>query len=71
MQPPEAQLKLLLLVPVKTTGSNVVRIEADALHALADRIDGPMARDFERAVECMHSLSGNWSLNRGAIGAEM
>jgi arabinose-5-phosphate isomerase len=43
---------------VKTTGSNVVRIEADALRALADRIDGPMARDFERAVECLHACGG-------------
>jgi arabinose-5-phosphate isomerase len=43
---------------VKTTGSNVVRIEAEALRALADRIDGPMACDFERAVECLHACGG-------------
>jgi arabinose-5-phosphate isomerase len=43
---------------VKSTGSNVVRIEADALRALADRIAGPMAMDFERAVECLHSCGG-------------
>jgi arabinose-5-phosphate isomerase len=43
---------------VKSTGSNVVRIEAEALRELADRIDGPMAQDFERAVECLHSCGG-------------
>ena len=48
----------VVLVPVKTTGSNVVRIEADALRALADRIDGPMAGDFDRAVECLHACGG-------------
>src|SRR5262249_9680231 len=50
--------KLLLLVPMKSTGSNVVRIEAEALRALAERIAGPMAADFERAVECLHSCGG-------------
>jgi arabinose-5-phosphate isomerase len=45
-------------VPVKSTGSNVVRIEAEALRALADRIAGPMGADFERAVECLHSCGG-------------
>jgi arabinose-5-phosphate isomerase len=40
------------------TGSNVVRIEAEALRALAERIAGPMARDFQCAVECLHSCSG-------------
>jgi len=43
---------------VKSIGSNVVRIEAQALRDLADRIDGPMAQDFERAVECLHSCGG-------------
>jgi len=32
------------------TPSQLVRIEADALLALAARLDGPMAADFERAV---------------------
>src|SRR5215472_6205085 len=50
--------KLLLWVPMKSTGSNVVRIEAEALRDLADRIAGPMAADFERAVECLHSCGG-------------
>jgi arabinose-5-phosphate isomerase len=43
---------------VKSTGSNVVRIEAEALRALAERIAGPMAADFEQAVECLHSCGG-------------
>jgi arabinose-5-phosphate isomerase len=43
---------------VKNTGSNVVRIEAEALRALAERIAGPMAQDFERAVERLHSCTG-------------
>ena len=32
------------------TPSRLVRMEAEALLALADRLDGPMAADFERAV---------------------
>jgi arabinose-5-phosphate isomerase len=43
---------------VKSIGSNVVRIEAEALRELADRIAGPMARDFDCAVECLHSCGG-------------
>jgi arabinose-5-phosphate isomerase len=43
---------------VKSTGSNVVRIEAEALRELADRIAGPMAQDFDRAVERLHSCTG-------------
>jgi arabinose-5-phosphate isomerase len=35
-----------------------VRIEAEALRELAERIAGPMSRDFERAVECLHSCGG-------------
>jgi arabinose-5-phosphate isomerase len=33
------------------TPSRLVRIEAEALLALAERLEGPMAADFERAVE--------------------
>src|SRR5215469_8284399 len=40
------------------TGENVVRIEAEALRALADRIAGPMAGVFERAVELMDACRG-------------
>jgi arabinose-5-phosphate isomerase len=43
---------------MKSTGENVVRIEAEALRALADRIAGPMARDFERAVQMLHATTG-------------
>jgi arabinose-5-phosphate isomerase len=43
---------------VKSVGSNVVRIEAEALRALAGRIAGPMSQAFECAVECLHSCGG-------------
>jgi arabinose-5-phosphate isomerase len=43
---------------MKSTGENVVRIEAEALRALADRIAGPMAEAFQRAVELMFSCAG-------------
>jgi arabinose-5-phosphate isomerase len=42
----------------KHTGENVVRIEAEALRALADRIGGPMAKAFSRAVELMFGCAG-------------
>jgi arabinose-5-phosphate isomerase len=43
---------------MKHVGENVVRIEADALRALADRLAGPMAADFDRAVELMFRCKG-------------
>jgi KpsF/GutQ family protein len=43
---------------MKHIGENVVRIEAEALRALADRIGGPMAAAFQRAVELMFSCAG-------------
>ena len=43
---------------MKNTGENVVRIEAEALRALADRIGGPMASAFQRAVELMFRCTG-------------
>jgi arabinose-5-phosphate isomerase len=43
---------------MKHVGENVVRIEADALRALADRIGGPMAAAFQRAVDLMFSCAG-------------
>src|SRR5258707_7589071 len=43
---------------MKHTGENVVRIEADALRALADRIAGPMAEAFNAAVELIHACAG-------------
>jgi arabinose-5-phosphate isomerase len=39
-------------------GENVVRIEAEALRALADRIAGSMASTFDRAVELIFSCKG-------------
>jgi len=43
---------------MKRIGENVVRIEAAALGALADRIAGPMAVAFQRAVDLMFSCAG-------------
>jgi len=43
---------------MKHVGENVVRIEADALRALADRIAGPMAEAFNAAVELIYACSG-------------
>jgi arabinose-5-phosphate isomerase len=43
---------------MKHTGENVVRIEAEALRALADRIGGPMSDAFECAVELMDACRG-------------
>jgi len=42
----------------RNTGENVVRIEADALRALADRLAGAMAESFERAVELLYCCAG-------------
>src|SRR5581483_6947988 len=39
-------------------GESVVRIEAEALRALADRIAGPMAQAFDRAVEMLFCCHG-------------
>src|SRR5580698_1722311 len=43
---------------MKHTGENVVRIEAEALRALADRIAGPMAASFARAVDLLFACKG-------------
>jgi arabinose-5-phosphate isomerase len=43
---------------MKNIGENVVRIEAEALRALADRIGGPMAAAFQRAVDLLFSCAG-------------
>src|ERR1700736_4951401 len=40
------------------TGESVVRIEAAALCALADRLAGPMANAFNRAVELLFCCAG-------------
>ena len=39
-------------------GENVVRIEAEALKALADRLAGSMAKAFEQAVEMLYGCGG-------------
>jgi arabinose-5-phosphate isomerase len=41
-----------------STGENVVRIEAEALRALADRIAGPMAGAFAKSLEMLHACNG-------------
>jgi len=43
---------------MKNIGENVVRIEAEALRALADRIAGSMAAAFQRAVDLLYCCSG-------------
>ena len=43
---------------MKAIGENVVRIEAEALRALADRIGGPMAKAFKRATELLQGCKG-------------
>ncbi len=43
---------------VKNIGEGVVRIESDALRALADRLAGPMAASFNRAVELLYGCAG-------------
>jgi len=43
---------------MRRIGENVVRIEAEALKALADRLAGPMAKAFEQAVEMLYACGG-------------
>lgn len=43
---------------MKRIGETVVRIEAEALAALADRLAGPMGAPFVRAVELLHACAG-------------
>jgi arabinose-5-phosphate isomerase len=43
---------------MKHIGENVVRIEAEALRALADRIAGPMAAAFDDAVTLIYGCAG-------------
>ena len=45
-------------VTSKNVGENVVRIEAEALRALADRLAGPMATAFDRALDLMFRCQG-------------
>jgi len=43
---------------MKNIGENVVRIEAEALRSLADRIGGPMAAAFQQAVDLLFCCAG-------------
>jgi len=43
---------------LNSTGENVVRIEALALNALADRIAGPMAGAFQKAIDLLFCCAG-------------
>ena len=43
---------------MKNIAENVVRIEAEALRSLADRIAGAMAADFDRAINFLYECSG-------------
>jgi arabinose-5-phosphate isomerase len=43
---------------MKSMAEHVVRIEAEALRSLADRIAGPMAKAFARAVELIYGCAG-------------
>ena len=43
---------------MKSIGENVVRTEAEALRVLADRIAGPMAASFDRAVDLIYCCAG-------------
>src|SRR5579872_350129 len=42
----------------KNTAENVVRIEAEALRALADRLAAPMADEFNRALDLLFGCTG-------------
>src|SRR5579864_1343918 len=53
-----SQILLTSSFSMKHIGENVVRIEAEALRELADRIAGPMAGAFNHAVEMMFECRG-------------
>ena len=42
-------------IAAETRPSDIVRVEAQALFALAERIDGPMADSFQQAVEVLRT----------------
>ena len=43
---------------MKNIGEDVVRVEAQALQALADRLAGPMADAFDTAIELLFCCAG-------------
>ena len=53
-----SRLRANILSSMKHVGEKVVRIEAEALRALADRIAGPMAETFNRAVNLLNACAG-------------
>jgi arabinose-5-phosphate isomerase len=55
---PDSPLLLPSSFYMRHIGENVIRIEADALRALADRLAGPMAPVFERAIDLLHGCGG-------------
>ena len=54
----DGSVRANILSSMKRVGENVVRIEAEALRALADRIAGPMADAFNRAVQMIYGCQG-------------
>jgi arabinose-5-phosphate isomerase len=65
----------LVQIIMSKTGENVVRIEAEALRELAERISGPMATDFQRAVDLLDCCGGRVVLSgmgkSGLIGRKI
>jgi arabinose-5-phosphate isomerase len=56
---PRADFRVLTsFSSMKHIGENVVRIEAEALRALADRVAGPMSEAFNAAVELIYACGG-------------
>jgi arabinose-5-phosphate isomerase len=60
---------------MKKIGENVVRIEADALLKMADRLSGEMGPRFERVIELLHCCTGRVIVTgmgkSGIIGRKM
>jgi len=57
--------------PKPHTGASVVRIEAEALRELADRISGSMAADFERWANALDQLASPIREQRPAAAARL
>jgi len=56
--PGDSFVSVTIGISMRHVGEKVVRIEAEALRERADRIAGPMAEPFERAVEVLHGCGG-------------
>ena len=57
---PPGRILIASSFSVNHLGEQVVRIEAEALQALADRLAGPMAEEFNRAAELYMGAPGGW-----------